>query len=490
MTIFSRLASCRALATLLAILAVALASAQGARHFKVNITKDGEATLELFIPDGATGKAVVCCPGGGYGHLSYENEGVNWAPFFNKQGITLAVLKYRMPQGDRQKPLGDAYNAIRMLRDSAEVWGVNPYDIGIMGFSAGGHLASAVSTHASADARPNFTILFYPVISMNGEMTHRGSCVNFLGEDINDEKMLREWSSERKVHRHKTPPAIILMSYDDKTVPPTTNGMEYYKSMRKHGVPCAMYVYPTGGHGWGSRTTFAYHDQMETELSNWLKTINAPKPTARRVVCIGNSITDGHGIEMPSANGYPAQLQKILGDDYVVMNCGNSGRTLLTNGNLPIVKESQWRDAKAWNPDIVVIKLGTNDSKKINWDEHSNEFATDLQHMIDTLSAITPNAQRGVKKAKPRIMLCCPIIGDHSDGDEAGRCRNSVIRDEIIPKIREVARKNKLEVIDLYNVVDLNDGDFLPDRLHPNRKGAEKIAKTVAEAIVRKSEKK
>lgn len=480
----------RMFAMLLAVVATTTVCAQSVRNFKVNITEDGEATLELFIPENATGRAVVCCPGGGYSHLSYENEGVNWASFFNKQGITLAVLKYRMPKGDKQKPLGDAYSAIRMLRDSAEVWNVNPYDIGIMGFSAGGHLASAVSTHAEVNARPNFTILFYPVISMNSSVTHKGSCVNFLGDGLDDENMQKEWSSERKVNRHKTPPAIILMSYDDTAVPPVTNGIEYYKSMRKQGVPCTMYIYPTGGHGWGSRTTFAYHDQMEMELSNWLKTIQAPKATAKRVVCIGNSITDGHGIDMPSVNGYPAQLQRLLGDEYVVKNCGNSGRTLLNNGNLPITKEWQWREAKAWNPDIVVIKLGTNDSKKINWDEHSKEFTTDLQHMIDTLSAITPNAQRGVKKAKPRIMLCCPIKGDHSDGDEAGRCRDSVVRGEIIPMIREVARKNKLEVIDLYDVVELGTDDFLRDKLHPTKKGAGKIAKTVAEAIVRKSEKK
>lgn len=457
--------------------------AEPARHFTVNVSSDGKATLELFIPENASGRAVVCCPGGGYQHLAYQHEGTDWAPFFNKQGITLAVLKYRMPNGNKELPLSDAYNAIKMLRDSATVWNVNPYDIGIMGSSAGGHLASAVSTHASVNERPNFTILFYPVISMNKQVTHKGSCMNFLGENVDDERMQKEWSSERKVHQHTTPPAILLMSADDTTVPPITNGIEYYKSMRKHGIPCAMYVYPTGGHGWGSRTSFKYHEQMETELTNWLQTLNAPKATAKRVVCIGNSITDGYGIDMCDVNSYPAQLQQILGSDYVVMNCGNSARTLLNKGNLPFMKEPEWRDAKEWNPDIVVIKLGTNDSKRYNWDEHGKDFPTDLQLMIDTLSSIRPTAKATRSKGTPRIILCCPIVGNDVNTDEYGRCRDSVIAGEIIPMIRKVAKKNDLEVIDLYPTLKIGTDDFQKDGLHPTRKGAKKIAEEVAKKI-------
>ncbi len=110
-----------------------------------------------------------------------DHEGHQWAEFFNKQGIAFFVLKYRMPNGDRTIPLGDAYQAIRTVRDSASIWHINPQDVGIMGFSAGGHLASSVSTHAEYAARPDFSILFYPVISMDERITHKGSCVNFPG---------------------------------------------------------------------------------------------------------------------------------------------------------------------------------------------------------------------------------------------------------------------------------------------------------------------
>lgn len=115
--------------------------------------------------------------------MAIDHEGHDWAPYFNEKGIAYFVLKYRMPNGDRSIPMGDACQAMRMVRDSAAVWGINPMDVGIMGFSAGGHLASTVSTHAEFDARPNFSILFYPVISMDKKVSHHGSCENFLGKD-------------------------------------------------------------------------------------------------------------------------------------------------------------------------------------------------------------------------------------------------------------------------------------------------------------------
>ena len=198
--------------TLLLLSALALGlSAQTARTFTVNITPDGESRMQAFLPQQPTGRAVVALPGGGYSHLAMEHEGTDWAPYFNEQGIALFVLKYRMPKGDRTIPMGDAQQAIRTVRDSAQVWSVNPLDVGIMGSSAGGHLASAVSTHSEFDCRPNFSILFYPVISMNQRESHRGSCVGFLGEEgSKDEQLVKEWSSQNAVRSHLTPPAIIL----------------------------------------------------------------------------------------------------------------------------------------------------------------------------------------------------------------------------------------------------------------------------------------
>jgi acetyl esterase/lipase len=149
----------------------------------VNITPDGQANMVCYLPANPSGRAVVDLPGGGYTHLAMQHEGHNWAEFFTAKGIAFFVLKYRMPNGDRNIPLGDAYEAFRLVRDSAQVWGINASDVGIMGFSAGGHLASAVSTHAPDDARPDFSILFYPVISMDERVSHVWSCRNFLGAE-------------------------------------------------------------------------------------------------------------------------------------------------------------------------------------------------------------------------------------------------------------------------------------------------------------------
>ena len=451
------------------------AQAQTARKLTVNLTPDGAANMQVFLPQSPTGRAIVGCPGGGYSHLSMQNEGTDWAEYFNRQGIAYCVLTYRMPKGDRSLPMSDAQNAIRTVRDSAEAWRVNPYDVGIMGFSAGGHLASTTATHAPIEARPDFQILFYPVISMDERVTHKGSVVNFLGDGRRDDKLVKEVSNDRRVRRHQTPPAFIVMAGDDRAVPPLTNGLPYYVALRKAGIPAAMHIYPSGGHGFGFRSSFAYHEQMLCELEAWLGSIKAPAATARRVACVGNSITDGHGIDMADVQGYPAQLQKILGAGYCVRNFGVSGRTLLNHGDRPYMKEKAWAEAKAFNPDIVVIKLGTNDSKPRNWDNYGKEFAADLQQMVDELKSLP---------AKPAVYLCCPVAsGDARGGQGDNQIRDSIVVADIMPAIKKVAKKNKLQVIDLHPLIDPKSDSMQRDGIHPTAKGAAAIAKAVAEAI-------
>lgn len=458
----------------LAALSVA-AQAQTARKLTVNLTPDGKANMQVFLPENLSGRAIVGCPGGGYSHLSMQNEGTDWVDYFNRQGITYCVLTYRMPKGDRTIPMSDAQNAIRTVRDSAEAWHVSPYDVGIMGFSAGGHLASTTATHAPLEARPDFQILFYPVISMDERQTHKGSVVGFLGDQRGDEKLVKEFSNDRQVKKHQTPPAIILLAGDDGAVPPMTNGIPYYMALRKAGVPAALHIYPAGGHGFGFRSSFACHDLMVDELTTWLRQLPSVKADARRVACVGNSITDGFGIDMADVNAYPAQLQRMLGTDYCVRNFGVSGRTMLNSGNRPYMKEQAWRDAKAFNPDIVVIKLGTNDSKAQNWNGHEKDFARDLQQMIDELKALPSN---------PKIYLCNPIqSAAKRAADDPQQIRDSVVVAAIIPAIAKVAKKNKLEVIDLHPLIDPASDMMQRDGIHPTAKGAKMIAETVAGAI-------
>ncbi|MGI6231491.1 MAG: acetylxylan esterase AxeA1 [Prevotella sp.] len=453
------------------------ADAQTSRRFTLVNSEDGASKIEAFLPESPSGRAVVDLPGGGYSHLAINHEGYDWADYFNRQGIAYFVLTYRMPNGDRNIPLSDAYRAIRTVRDSALSWHVNPYDVGIMGFSAGGHLASAVSTHAPWDARPNFSILFYPVISMNERDSHKGSVLGFLGEGRHDQKLVNEWTSSKAVRGHLTPPAIVILANDDRVVPPVTNGIAYYAAMRQEGNNCALMVYPTGGHGFGFRPSFTYHQQMLQELTSWLDNLKAPNPKAVRVACIGNSITDGMGIDMRDAYSYPAYLQNMLGDNYVVKNFGVSARTLLNKGNLPYMKETAWKDARNFQPDIAIIMLGTNDTKPENW-QYGKDFESNLNAMIDSLQSLTSH---------PRILLGAPITVLRTPTSTKWGIRDSILVNNIIPVIRKVASKRHLQFINLHSLFpSASEGMMQNDGVHPTEKGAKALAGIIQKEIIRK----
>ena len=233
-----------------------------------------KAELTVYLPDAkkATGRAVVCCPGGGYTHLAMDHEGHQWATFFNTQGIALIVVKYRMPHGNFNIPISDAEEAMKTVRRNATQWHIDRNDIGIMGFSAGGHLASTIATHSKGEAAPNFQILFYPVITMDPSFTHKGSHDNFLGTNRSKKEMKKleyEYSNDIQVNR-TTPRAFLALSDDDRAVP-AANGFNYYSECYRHDVPASIHIYPTGGHGWGYRESFTYHYNMIFELKAWLQ---------------------------------------------------------------------------------------------------------------------------------------------------------------------------------------------------------------------------
>ncbi|MDR0937911.1 MAG: GDSL-type esterase/lipase family protein [Mediterranea sp.] len=426
-----------------------------------------QPNVRVFLPakNVATGRAIVVLPGGGYQHLAVDHEGYDWAAYFNRLGIATIVLKYRMPAGDRSLPIADAEAAMKLARDSAVVWGINPNDVGIMGSSAGGHLASTIATHAEAAVRPDFQILFYPVITMDKRYTHRGSHDNLLGRDATEE-LEKAYSNEKQV-TWDTPRAFIALSDDDVTVPPA-NGVNYYLALNAQHVPASLFVYPSGGHGWGFRENFRYHDEMLADLTAWLRSFEAPRQDVTRVACVGNSITFGAGLRRPKLEGYPAVLGEMLGDAYWVKNFGVSGRTMLSKGDNPYVKERRYRDALAFNPNIVVIQLGTNDSKPYNW-AHKADFERDAQAMVDAFRALP---------AKPRIYLCLPSKAYGSAFDIS----DEVIVKEVIPAIQRLAKRNKLPVIDLHTAMDGQPGLF-PDFIHPNKQGAKVMAKAVFEGI-------
>lgn len=226
-------------------------------------------SITVYKANRPNGTAIIMCPGGGYARLAMNHEGHDMAPWFNAQGITYIVLKYRMPNSHYEVPLSDAEQAIRLVRQHAKEWNIGPNRIGIMGASAGGHLAASLATlYSSDETRPDFQVLFYPVISMVPGVTHGGSRENLLGNQPSQE-LEEKYTLEKQVN-DRTPQAFIMLSADDGAVPPA-NGIHYFEALLQHQVPATLHVYPTGGHGWGFRDTFTYKRQWTGELEKWLR---------------------------------------------------------------------------------------------------------------------------------------------------------------------------------------------------------------------------
>jgi acetyl esterase/lipase len=226
-------------------------------------------TLTWYAPAHATtDAAVIVAPGGSYRNLASNHEGRQVANFLNAAGMNAFVLKYRLgPRYHHPVELGDAQRAIALVRSRAQEFGISPSRIGIMGFSAGGHLASSVSTHNDATNRPDFAILVYPVISLTAPYTHQGSLHNLLGETP-DPKLAQELSSELQVTAN--PPTFLFSTSADKTVP-AENSVAYYLALHKAGVPAELHIFQNGPHGVGLALADPALSVWPTLLLDWLR---------------------------------------------------------------------------------------------------------------------------------------------------------------------------------------------------------------------------
>jgi len=240
-------------------------------------------TLTAFFPEKGkeNGTAVIICPGGGYSYLVVNQEGSEVAEAFNKKGVTAFVLNYRLPNDliMRDKtigPLQDAQQAIKMVREKAVEWNIDPARIGIIGFSAGGHLASTASTHfndriidnkRNTSLRPDFSILVYPVISFSDSLAHKGSRRALLGKDTASMAKTDFYSNEKQVTA-RTPPTFLLHCGDDKVVA-VGNSISYYQALIRNGVKAELHIYPTGGHGFGLHNKTII-DQWLDRCFNWM----------------------------------------------------------------------------------------------------------------------------------------------------------------------------------------------------------------------------
>lgn len=225
-------------------------------------------TMYAADPAKNTGVAILVCPGGGYIRQAAVHEGSQFGKWLSENGITAFVLKYRLPNAHAYIPVKDALQAIRIIRQKASEWKINPSKIGISGFSAGGHLASSAGVHFDVGSRPDFMILFYPVISMKEGVTHAGSRENLLGKVYNKDSV-EYYSNELQVTK-QTPPTLIFLSDDDKAVIPQ-NSLDFYAALKRNGVPASLHIFPEGAHGWGFHETFRYHEIWKALYLDWLK---------------------------------------------------------------------------------------------------------------------------------------------------------------------------------------------------------------------------
>ncbi len=258
----------------------------GDKSLDNNKSADDYSRAKLYIyradKQKNTKAAVVICPGGGYAGIAMDHEGHDYAKWLAGNGITAVILKYRLPREKHYIPLEDAQRTIRTVRASAKDWDIDPGKIGISGFSAGGHLASTAGTHfdngnpSASDpidrvgCRPDFMILFYPVITMKEEFTHLGSRRNLLGEGYNAE-LVKLYSNEEQITA-QTPPTFLITSDDDKVVVPR-NSIEFYSSLKCCGIPAVLYVIPDGGHGWGTNPSKSQYLEWSVPLKAWLEKV-------------------------------------------------------------------------------------------------------------------------------------------------------------------------------------------------------------------------
>lgn len=248
-----------------------------------------DPTLTVYLPEktGKPLKTVIVCPGGGYSNLSYQKEGINVAKMFQQNGIAAIILKYRLPDAAMQNnksiaPLQDAQRALRLVRSRANEWNLDTSNIGIMGFSAGGHFASTLGTHFDMDvyksmdktdelsARPDFLVLVYPVISMEPGVTHRGSRENLLGKEPSD-SLVNLFSNHLQVTPN-TPQTFLIHAGDDRAVP-VQNSLLFYEALLTYKIPSELHVFPSGGHGFGLAKGKQHLETWSDILVDWVKSL-------------------------------------------------------------------------------------------------------------------------------------------------------------------------------------------------------------------------
>lgn len=478
------------------------------------VSKVSIPTLTVYLPSPtlATGTAVIVCPGGGYSILAAGHEGAEVATELNKIGVAVFVLKYRIPMDATMPnkeigPLQDAQQAIKTVRSRATEWNIDPEKIGIMGFSAGGHLAASASVHynkvlieneTSISLRPDFSILIYPVISFQDSLTHMGSRNNLLGKNVSQQK--KDYYSNELQVTDKTPTTFLVHATDDDVVK-VDNSVKYYEALVQHHVPVEMHLYEKGGHGFGMKKHNNTTDTWMDRLEDWMKQKNLLTQSAKaqeneaqmklskkknedlwyndwanlgkyaadnknllpaktgenRVVFMGNSITEFWKIR-----------DSVFFDGKPYVNRGISGQT--TPQMLVRFRE----DVIDLQPKLVVILAGINDIA-----ENNGPIA--LENVFGNIVSMAALA----KANNIKVVLSSVLPTNHFPWRPALEPADKVIA--LNAMIKAYAIKNNIVYVDYFSMmVDEKKGlkaTLTEDGVHPTNAGYKIMDPMVEQAI-------
>ncbi|MFI3261668.1 MAG: GDSL-type esterase/lipase family protein [Rikenellaceae bacterium] len=451
-------------------------------------TPQRDLTLHIFYPNdqkkGKNRPVVISFFGGGWA-TGNPNQFYEQSEYYASLGMVAISAEYRISKTDKTTPFEcvmDGKSAVRWVREHYKELGINPNKIVTSGGSAGGHVAACTALiegyeddeDLSISSVPNAMILFNPVLNT----TKAGYGANKL--------VGRETEISAYHHiRPNLPPTIVMHGTHDTTVP-YQNSVDFTKEMVENGNDCTLISAFGENHGFFNGTFFREScghrniDRCMYESTLFLSRLGfiskKIKPTKEplRIACLGNSITFGATVTDRANNSYPAVLQGLVGDDYEVKNFGLSGSTLLKKGNKPYTESDQYKQLYEYAPEVIILKLGTNDSKAMNW-KYGDEFMNDYIKLIEALKA---NPVR-----RPEIIVCAPTPAFL--GNETEKINDSIIVNQIIPIIKQVAKKKNLLFIDTYSHFE-GKGEFFPDKIHPNNEGAKELANYIYKVSAQK----
>lgn len=448
-------------------------------------TPQRELSLHVFYPNdqkkGKNRPAIISFFGGGWAAGS-PSQFYAQSEYFASLGMVAISVDYRVMKQDKTTPFEavmDAKSAVRWVRQNSKLLGIDPDKIVASGGSAGGHLAActAIIEGCEDDKKlkvssvPNALILFNPVVKTTKDGYGANSLVG------------RETEISPTHHiRPNLPPTLIMHGTQDTTVP-FKNAVEFDQKMRECGNDCRLITAFGENHGFFNgkfRASFGLRNfdrcmyastKFLIDLGILANNTEITKPEPVRVACLGNSITFGARVEDREKNSYPAQLQNMLGEDYDVKNFGKSGANVLNEGNLPYIKNNEYKQLVEYAPDVIIIKLGTNDSKAKNW-QYKDKFEEDFTSLIKSLRK---NSHRS-----PQIYICSPVPAFTDKDSEF--INAAIIQDEIYPAVKQIAKKNKLFFIDAFQPFE-DRPDLFPDQIHPGAEGAKLLAEVIYNAI-------